>query len=101
MNDSIISFRILKNGRHLTHQELKYIHKEFLRKSFDNKYFTRVNIGQPVQYGDKSFIRVAVGSKDIRDIKDRNPKERFAPDQILLDELVKFIDEVNFDELDD
>lgn len=99
-NDSIISFRIIKNGRHLTHQELKYLHQHLLKKSFSNPYFTRVNIGQPVQYGDKSFIRLAVGSKDIRDIKDRKEKERFFPDQILLEELVSFIDEINFDELD-
>ena len=65
--DSIVSFMVLANGVALNHTELK--------KLFDNLVlsehsgldgFNRVFLGQPVQYGDRSFIRLAIGSYSVR-----------------------------------
>ena len=66
-NDSIISFMVLKNGVALNNKELKILFDYLVlneHKGIEN--FTHVFLGQPVQYGEKSFIRLAIGSYSIR-----------------------------------
>ena len=76
-NDSIISFMVLVNGVALNHEQLKYLFDQLvLTKHEGLDGFDKIFIGQPVQYGNKSFIRVAIGSYSVRKLLD---KPRFDP----------------------
>ena len=66
-NDSIVSFMVLVNEKALNNIELKKLFDYLVlseHKGLDG--FKRVFLGQPVQYGDKSFIRLAIGSYSVR-----------------------------------
>jgi len=66
-NSSIISFRAKHNGRYLQPEETQKLFELIVRRKHSGfKKFDRVFIGQPVLYGDKSFIRVALGSYNVR-----------------------------------
>lgn len=72
-NDSIISFMVLKNGLALGNVELKKLFDYLvLNKQKGIKNFSNVFIGQPVQYGEKSFIRLAIGAFSVRKQLARN-----------------------------
>ena len=66
-NKSIISFRVkFDDGRYLNHEELQNLYQSLLLTpslKLDNK---KLQMGQPVRYGEKSFIRLAIGSVNIR-----------------------------------
>ena len=66
-NDSIISFMVIKNGVALDNKELKILFDYLVLNEHEGiENFTHVFLGQPVQYGEKSFIRLAIGSFSIR-----------------------------------
>lgn len=66
-NDSIVSFMVLANGIALNHSELKNLFDELVLSEHTGlDGFNRVFLGQPVQYGDRSFIRLAIGSYSVR-----------------------------------
>ncbi|MEO1435805.1 MAG: hypothetical protein AAFV80_09740, partial [Bacteroidota bacterium] len=66
-NDTIISFRVKKDGRYLNHAELKQIHKAVATDGLNPEIgFRNVFIGQPVAYGDRSFLRLAIGANNIQ-----------------------------------
>ena len=66
-NKTIISFRLKKDGRYLSHDELKALHLELALHPQDIAgQFKPVFLGQPVAYGDRSFLRIAIGAKNIR-----------------------------------
>ena len=67
-NPSIISFQVWRSDRALNHAELTTLFKEVctaehIGLSGDMK---RVFFGQPVSYGEQSFIRIAIGANSIR-----------------------------------
>ena len=67
-NMSIISFQVWVNNRALDNDQLKALFKAITTSKhegfIDGK--DRVFFGQPVQYGDKSFIRLAIGAYTVR-----------------------------------
>ena len=66
-NDSIISFRIKSAGRYLNKKEMQAVHRIFCTADWSAQgLFKRVFIGQPVTYGERSFLRVALGSRGVR-----------------------------------
>ncbi len=66
-NDSIISFRAKYDERYLTPEEMKELFKLVVTSRHQGfKKFARVFIGQPVIYGDKAFLRIALGSYNVR-----------------------------------
>jgi hypothetical protein len=66
-NKSIISFRVKFNdGRYLVHEELQYLYQQLLTNNFELLGGNKLQLGQPVRYGDKSFIRLAIGAVNIR-----------------------------------
>lgn len=68
-NKTIISFRCKhQDGRFLSDEELRHLHKTLTLGKFDGfgNGVDRVIIGQPVKYRDRSFIRIALGSSDLR-----------------------------------
>ena len=68
-NASIISFRVISGGEYFSHEELQALFASFVQREFANHYsFSRVFIGQPVRYGDRSFIRFALGSWAVRQL---------------------------------
>ncbi len=67
-NMSIISFQVWVGGRALDNDELKKMFAAITtdrHEGFKGGY-DRVFFGQPVQYGNKSFIRLAVGAFSVR-----------------------------------
>lgn len=66
-NDSIVSFMVLVNGRALNNTELKMLFDFLVLNEHEGlDGFNRIFLGQPVQYGEKSFIRLAIGSYSVR-----------------------------------
>ncbi len=72
-NRSIISFKIEKDGKTLSNDQLKMVYEHLCKEG--NKYFPkydRLSTGQPVAYESYSFLRVALGSTNIRKLIDEN-----------------------------
>ena len=67
-NRSIVSFNVKhKDGTLLTDEELRVLYLEICAKERDDFYdFKKIIIGQPVKYDNKSFIRLALGSYNVR-----------------------------------
>ena len=67
-NPSIISFQVQHQGQELGHDALVELHRSLVtsRHSGLTAGFDRFYIGQPVRYGDRSFIRLALGSPTVR-----------------------------------
>lgn len=66
-NDSIISFAVRAGGHELGYDELKTLFDTVvLRRHEGLDGVDRVFFGQPVRYGDRSFIRLAIGSTEVR-----------------------------------
>ena len=66
-NKTIVSFRVKFNGQYLNREELQKLYFSIVTDNYSDTYrFKRIMIGQPVSYGDKVFLRLAIGSKTIR-----------------------------------
>jgi hypothetical protein len=66
-NDSIVSFRVQVQGAFLDNAQLKILFSTLVNAQVTGlEGYTNVFIGQPVQYGDRSFIRLAIGSYNVR-----------------------------------
>lgn len=66
-NDSIVSFMVLVQGRALNNAELKKLFDYLVLSRHEGlRDYDRIFLGQPVQYGEKSFIRLAIGSYSVR-----------------------------------
>ena len=66
-NDSIVSFMVLVQGRALNNAELKKLFDSLVLSRHEGlRDYDRIFLGQPVQYGEKSFIRLAIGSYSVR-----------------------------------
>lgn len=67
-NDSIISTQVLAGGRELSHDELRKLYQDILTSEHEglSNDARRVFFGQPVRYGDRSFIRFAIGAPTVR-----------------------------------
>ncbi len=75
-NKTIISFRIKKDGRYFNNEDLTKLFKSIVSDNFGGSYdFEKVFMGQPVVYGDKSFLRLAIGSMNIRKFHENNEME--------------------------
>ncbi len=75
-NKTIIPFRVKINERYLDIDELKQFHYDFVTQDYTDSIGTKhIFIGQPVKFaGNKAFLRLAVGSKNIRQFIDENDK---------------------------
>jgi hypothetical protein len=72
-NDSIISFTVSAGGRELDYDELKKLFDTLVLGEHPSlNGFKRVFLGQPVRYGERSFIRLALGSYSIRKLMEPN-----------------------------
>ncbi len=67
-NDSIISTQVLADGRELSHEELRTLYRDVVTGEHEglSDGARRVFFGQPVRYGDRSFIRFAIGAPTVR-----------------------------------
>ena len=67
-NPSIISFQVERDGRELDHEQLRKLHYSIATRHHEglSSGLTRVFLGQPVRYGDRSFLRIAIGSPSVR-----------------------------------
>ncbi len=66
-NKSIVSFRVKMGRRYLTHLQLSELCRLIAtdqRRALPD--YEKVHIGQPVSYSNGSFIRLALGSHDVR-----------------------------------
>ncbi len=87
-NDSIVSTQLLAGGRELDYDELRTLYQEVLTTEHEglSDGARRVFFGQPVRYGDRSFIRFAIGAPTIRWMLHRG--ELFMDDDIRLVEII-------------
>jgi hypothetical protein len=67
-NMSIISFQVWVNGSALDNEQLKALFKAITTSKHEGFIGGKdtVFFGQPVQYGEKSFIRLAIGAYTVR-----------------------------------
>lgn len=67
-NDSIVSTQVLVGGRELSYEELRTLYQDVLTTEHDGLSggARRVFFGQPVRYGQRSFIRFAIGAPTVR-----------------------------------
>lgn len=70
-NPSIISFQVKGENGRLNHQEMRSLFFSMVEKNHTGLPTERVFIGQPVAYGDKSFLRLAIGADNIVNIHNR------------------------------
>lgn len=84
-NSSIISFRVKKNGEYINNGRLREFFNDLVSARYAGQLqgYDRIFIGQPVNYGDRSFIRVALGAYDIRQML--KMEQPFANEVALLD----------------
>jgi len=83
-NKTIISFRIRKGDKFLNHAELKQLYSQVVIEGrIGGQHEKKVYVGQPVAYGEKSFLRVAIGSMCIREFI-KNDETEFAEDAEIL-----------------
>lgn len=84
-NKTIISFRVRRDGRFLGHGELRGLYREIVTAGRIGPGRGRpVYIGQPVAYGEKSFLRLAIGSMCIREFVE-NDETAFDDDKALIE----------------
>ncbi len=85
-NASIISTQVLAGGRELSHDELRRLYHDVLTTEHDGLSggARRVFFGQPVRYGDRSFIRLAIGSPTVRWMLERG--------SLFIDDDVRLVD---------
>lgn len=66
-NDSIISFAIVVGDHELNMPELKAVFDKVVTSRHEGlDGYDRIFMGQPVKYGDRAFIRLAIGSNCVR-----------------------------------
>lgn len=86
-NKTIVSFRVKYDGKYLNEQALRKLHYITVTKKYNNLSANNsmVFIGQPVTYfNDKSFLRIAIGSKNIREFVNSDETE-FETDKKIID----------------
>lgn len=93
-NKTIISFRVKKGANdYFSHSELRNLYNRICQKRFDNMQpFEKLLIGQPVKYRDKSFIRLALGSSDLR--KFASDETDFSLDSIAIENIKSVVNEI-------
>jgi len=66
-NDSIVSFMVLVNGKALSNLDQQRLYDFLVTHQHDGlDGYNHIFLGQPVQYGEKSFIRLSIGSYSVR-----------------------------------
>ncbi len=66
-NKSIVSFRVRGRNGYLNHHQLARLHEHIATHAHEElDQYRKVLIGQPVSYGTGSFIRAAIGARDVR-----------------------------------
>jgi hypothetical protein len=67
-NRSIVSFNVKHpDGSLLSDEELRVLYLDICAKERNDFFdFKKIIIGQPVKYDNKSFIRLALGSYNVR-----------------------------------
>jgi hypothetical protein len=95
-NKTIISFRVKYQGKYLNETELKKLHNYMVSSEFSYlQKKIKIFLGQPVTYDDnKSFLRLAIGSKNIREFI-KNDEKEFELDKSIIDALVENINKYN------
>ena len=66
-NDSIVSFRVRAGGRYFNREDMDVLFRTITTKDWTEEFgWKRIFIGQPVNYGERAFIRVALGAQAAR-----------------------------------
>jgi hypothetical protein len=88
-NPSIISFQVRSDDRELGHDDLIKLHQAVVAAEHEGLSgdLSRVFIGQPVRYGDRSFIRIALGAPSVRALLEKGAGD--LPDDMRLVEIIE------------
>lgn len=92
-NKSIISFMVKGKNGLLSFAQLKELYEHLLKHGheYQNKY-KQLTIGQPVEYENHSFIRLALGSTNVRRLLETNMD--LADDFMLIDIIEKIAQKI-------
>jgi hypothetical protein len=72
-NKSIISFRVMHNGHYFDNDELNSLFIKIVTKKYPElDGYNKIYIGQPVKYEIGSFLRLSIGSYDVRQYAKNN-----------------------------
>lgn len=83
-NKSIVSFRVKRDGKFLNADQLKELYFSIVKDNYRGQYpFDHITIGQPVSYGEKAFLRLAIGAKSIREFVLSDEREFVADQKIV------------------
>ncbi|CAG5084869.1 hypothetical protein [Parvicella tangerina] len=83
-NNSIVSFRVYKNNKYLNQEELRSLYFSIVKDYYgDKQEFEHLTIGQPVSYGEKAFLRLAIGAKSILQFV-KQDETQFATDEKII-----------------
>lgn len=92
-NPTIISFQVKSKKGLLNHQEMRKLFFSIVEDSYTDLPSEKIFIGQPVAYGDKSFLRLAIGANNIIDFHEKG-KGLFETDKkiiaIIKEKLIAF-----------
>jgi hypothetical protein len=84
-NKSIVSFRVLKDGKYLNITQLKELYFSIVKGEYKGQYpFDHLTIGQPVSYGEKAFLRLAIGAKTTKQFVEEN-QTTFETDRLIIE----------------
>ena len=82
--NSIVSFRVRCKNGYLNHQQLKELHYAISTRNYTNQQnFKNIFIGQPVSFGNQSFLRMAIGAQNIREFLEAD-NDPFVEDKAIL-----------------
>lgn len=90
-NPSIISFKVKKGDSYLDYDELWPLFEKLVTTEYDAQHFNRIFIGQPVRYESGSFLRLALGARNIINLLNVPPHQRFNADREMIETMEKEI----------
>lgn len=90
-NQSIISFKVKKGRDFWDYDELWKLFEKLVTSEYSSENFKKVFIGQPVNYANGAFLRVALGARNVLNLLALPELERFDADLELIETIEKEI----------
>lgn len=90
-NQSIISFKVKKGRDFWDYDQLWKLFEKLVTSDYDSENFRKVFVGQPVRYESGSFLRLALGARNVLNLLALPEQERFQSDLELIQTIEKEI----------
>lgn len=90
-NKSIISFKVKTEDAFWDYDQLWDLFKRLVTGEYDLGPYRRIFIGQPVRYDNGSFLRLALGARNVMSLLQIPEERRFRADAMLIDFIEKAV----------